>query len=269
MQETLQTHVRNAQPDEAAAQRDDPNEIATMRSPAAPLDGEAWLGFRAGDPVDRTTWDGVFTTQQAARGEVVYSEYCSSCHQDDFRGTEEASPLAGNAFMQAWSENTVGNLYARGLLQMSFDERAPLSDADYVDSVAYLLRVNEFPPGFRELTAARAADVRIKDRPAEVPNFAIMQVVGCLTRAEDGAWELVRATRPVLADDPSASSAKALAALAGRPLGTQTFELMVYPDPADHDGHVMEVKGSLIRSPDGDRIAVSTLGMVASTCDDP
>lgn len=102
-----------------------------------------------------------------------------------------------------------------------------------------------------------------------MPNFAIMQVVGCLTRADDGAWELVRATRPVLADDPSASSAEALAALANWPLGTRTFELMVYPDPADHDGHVMEVKGSLMRSPDGDRIAVSTLDMVASTCDDP
>ena len=172
VQDTLQTHVQNAQP-EAAAQQDDPNEIATMRSPAAPLDGEAWLGFRAGSPADRTTWDGGDT---------------------------------------------------------------------------------------------RAASVRIE----AVPNFAaIIQVVGCLTRADDGAWELVQATRPVLADDPSASSAKALAALAGRPLGTQTFELMVYPDPADHDGHVMEVKGSLIRSPDGDRIAVSTLGMVASTCDDP
>ena len=42
--------------------------------------------------------------------------------------------------------------------------------------------------------------------------------------------------------------------------------MAVYPDPAAHAGHVMEAKGFLIRSPDGDRINVSTLGMVAAAC---
>ena len=187
VQDTLQTHVQNAQT-EAAAQQDDPNEIATVRSPTVPLDGDTWLGLRAGGPADRNTvWDGGDTTEQADRGGAA------------------------------------------------------------VDG-------NGFPAGFRALTAV---GMYIEG----------VQVVGCLTRADDGAWELIRATRTVLADDPSASSAETLAALAGRPLGTRTFELMVSSDPAVHDGHVMEVKGYLFRSPDGDRIAVSTLGMVASTCD--
>ena len=185
VQDTLRTHV-NAQT-EAAALQDDPNEIATIRSPAVPLDGGMWLGLRAGGPADRNTvWDGGYTTEQADRGAAVDG--------------------------------------------------------------------NGFPAGFRYLTAASMY-------------IEAVQVVGCLTRADDGVWELIRATHAVLADDPSASSAEALAALAGRPLGTRTFELMVSSDPAVHDGHVMEVKGYLFRSPDGDRIAVSTLGMVASTCD--
>lgn len=219
---------------------------------------------------DRTTvWDGVYTAEQAARGEAVYKSHCLSCHQADFSGTEEASPLVGEPFMQAWREDTVGNLYTRVRNLMPFDEPATLGDAAYLDSVAYLLQANGFPAGSRELTAAGAADVRIEaeDGPGEVPSFALVQVVGCLARGDDGAWVLTQATPAVRTADPSESSPEALAALAGQPLGTRTFELMaVYPDPAPHAGHVMEAKGFLIRDPAGDRINVSSIGMVAAAC---
>ena len=216
-----------------------------------------------------TVWDGVYTAEQAERGEAVYKSHCLSCHQADFSGTEEASALSGDAFMEAWREDTVGNLYTRTRNLMPFDEPASLSDAAYVDSVAYLLQVNGFPAGSRELTAAGAADVRIEaeDGPGDVPSFALVSVVGCLERGDGGDWALARATRAVRTTDPSDSSPETLADLAGQPLGSRTFGLMaVYPDPAAHAGHVMEAKGFLIRSPDGDRINVSTLGMVADVC---
>ena len=216
-----------------------------------------------------TVWDGVYTAEQAARGEAVYKSHCLSCHQADFSGTEEASPLVGEPFMQAWREDTVGNLYTRVRNLMPFDEPATLGDAAYLDSVAYLLQANGFPAGSRELTAAEAADVRIEaeDGPGEVPSFALVQVVGCLTRGDGGAWALTQATPAVRTADPSESSPEALAALVGRPLGTRMFELMaVYPDPAPHAGHVMEAKGFLIRDPAGDRINVSSIGMVAAAC---
>ena len=225
----------------------------------------------AGVQESRTTvWDGVYTAEQAARGEAVYASHCSSCHQADFSGTEEASPLSGDPFMQAWREDTVGNLYTRVRNLMPFDDPASLGDGAYLDSVAYLLQANGFPAGSRELTASGAADVRIEaeDGPGEVPSFALVQVVGCLARGDDATWVLTGATRAVRTDDPSESTPEALAALAGRPPGDRTFELMaVYPDPAAHAGHTMEAKGFLIRSPDGDRINVSTLGMVADACD--
>ena len=216
-----------------------------------------------------TVWDGVYTAGQAERGEAVYKTHCLSCHQADFSGTEEASPLAGDPFMEAWREDTVGNLYTRVRNLMPFEEPASLSDDAYLDSVAYLLQANGFPAGSRELTAAGAADVRIEaeDGPGEVPSFALVSVVGCLERGDGADWMLTRATRAVRTADPSESTPEALAALAGRPLGTRAFELMaVYPDPAAHAGHVMEAKGFLIRSPDRDRINVSTLGMVAAAC---
>ena len=229
--------------------------------------GAGWAG--AAQEGRTTVWDGVYTAEQAARGEAVYASHCSSCHQADFSGTEEASPLSGDAFMQAWREDTVGNLYTRVRNLMPFDEPASLGDGAYLDSVAYLLQANGFPAGSRELTAAGAADVRIEaeDGPGEVPSFALVQVVGCLARGDGATWVLTGATRAVRTDDPSESSPEALAALAGRPPGDRTFELMaVYPDPAAHAGHTMEAKGFLIRSPDGDRINVSTLGMVADAC---
>lgn len=224
----------------------------------------------AGEAQDRTTvWDGVYTAEQAERGEAVYKSHCLSCHLADFSGTEEASALAGEPFMESWREDTVGNLYTRVRNLMPFDEPASLSDDAYLDSVAYLLQVNGFPAGAAELTVAGAADVRIEaeDGPGDVPSFALVSAVGCLERGDGADWVLARATRAVRTTDPSDSSPEALAALAGRPLGTRTFELMaVYPDPAAHAGHVMEAKGFLIRSPDGDRINVSALGMVADAC---
>tara|TARA_B100000586_G_scaffold182179_1_gene133564 strand:- start:677 stop:862 length:186 start_codon:yes stop_codon:yes gene_type:complete len=58
-----------------------------------------------------------------------------------------------------------------------------------------------------------------------------------------------------------------LSGLATTPLGVETFTLVnVYPDPTPHVGHKMEVKGFLIRDPNGDRINVSSVGMVAGAC---
>ena len=236
---------------------------------AAVAAGSAGAGAGEAQENRVTVWDGVYTAEQAERGEAVYKSHCLSCHLADFSGTEEASALAGEPFMESWLEDTVGNLYTRVRNLMPFDEPASLSDDAYLDSVAYLLQVNGFPAGVAELTVAGAADVRIEaeDGPGDVPSFALVSVVGCLERGDGGGWVLARATRAVRTADPSDSGPEALAALAGRPLGTRTFELMaVYPDPAAHAGHVMEAKGFLIRSPDGDRINVSALGMVADAC---
>ena len=134
-----------------------------------------------------TVWDGVYTTEQAERGEAVYKSHCLSCHQADFSGTEEASALSGEPFMESWREDTVGNLYTRTRNLMPFDEPASLSDDAYLDSVAYLLQVNGFPAGPRELTVAEAAGVRIEaeDGPGDVPSFALVSVIGCLERVEE------------------------------------------------------------------------------------
>ena len=224
---------------------------------------------RAGQDGRRTVWDGVYTSGQAARGKEVYRESCGACHLADMTGSDEARPLAGERFMQDWREDTVHTLYMRIRNLMPFDDPATLSDDAYLDSVAYILEFNGFPPGDSELTPDGLADIRIegRDGPAEVPSFALVQVVGCLTEGGDG-WLLTSSTAAARTRDPSDSSEEELNALAATPGGAETFALMnVYPDPTSHAGHRMAVKGFLIRDPAGDRINVSSLGMVAATCD--
>ena len=218
----------------------------------------------------RTVWDGIYSESQAERGRVAYARHCASCHAADLSGSLEARALAGPRFMQDWSEDTVDTLYTRIRNLMPFDDPATLPDDIYLDSLAYLLQYNGFPAGELDLDPTRLTDVRIqgRDGPGPVPSFSLVQVVGCLAPDPNGDWMLTGSTAAVRTRDPAASDGEALAALAGRPLGTATFSLMsVYPDPAEHAGHRMEVKGFLIRNPNGDRINVSALAMVDPACE--
>ena len=216
-----------------------------------------------------TVWDGVYSADQAARGEAVYDRHCSSCHLADLSGSSEARPLAGDRFMEDWREDTVHTLFTRIRSLMPFDDPATLRDDAYLDTVAYILQFNGFPAGGLELTEEGLADIRIEGRegPGKVPSFALVQVVGCLAQGPDDSWMLTSSTAAVRTRDPSGSNAEELRALEARPLGTQTFTLMsVYPDPASHAGHKMEATGFLIRGPEEDRINVSALEMVAAAC---
>ena len=218
----------------------------------------------------RTVWDGVYTPEQAARGKAVYEANCSSCHQSDLSGSSEGRPLAGERFMQDWREDNLDTLFTRIRTLMPFDAPSSLSDQAYTDSVAYILQYNSFPAGTEELTPDGLEDIQIvgKDGPGPVPSFALVQVIGCLTQGEGSTWSLTRSTEPVRSTAPAASSPDELKAFASAPLGTQTFHLLsVYPSPEADNGRRMEVKGFLIRLPEENRINVSSLEMVAPTCE--
>ena len=44
----------------------------------------------------KTTWDKVYTAEQASRGEKLYAENCAACHGEALGGVEMAPPLAGD-----------------------------------------------------------------------------------------------------------------------------------------------------------------------------
>ncbi len=124
-------------------------------------------------PESHSVWDGVYTEKQAARGEALYEEYCSSCHGDKLTGnTEEDIPaLVGGHFSNAWNGRTAGDLFKKILRTMPQDDPGRLKREQSADVVAFLLSANTFPAGKAELPVEERylAGIRIEAKPTEKP----------------------------------------------------------------------------------------------------
>lgn len=221
-----------------------------------------------GDPT-RTIRDGVYTVEQAARGRKLYEAICIRCHGEDLLGAN-ARPLAGDAFIRDWGGMTLDHFYERAKT-MPPGDAARLADDEYLDVVTYVLEVNAVPAGDAELEARMLPDIVVEGEggPDEVPDFSLVQVVGCLTRGPDGDWLVSDATDPVRTRDPAASAGDALSQVEATAPGSGSFRLMyVFPDPAAYEGHRVETKGFLIRGPQ-DALNVTVVASLASTCAAP
>lgn len=114
----------------------------------------------------RTTWDGVFTEEQALDGDVVYQERCSTCHGPNLEGGEDAPPLVGTQFSGVWEGRTLADLLSRMQGTMPKDAPGSLGLDDYTNIVAFVLRRNGFPAGTQKLPHDTAALSSIRYRTA-------------------------------------------------------------------------------------------------------
>jgi len=112
--------------------------------------GGAIRSVRAAD-TQKTTMDGVYTADQAARGKAQYSQTCANCHMDDLSGSGQALPLAGDAFTETWEGQSVGDLFDLIHNTMPQDKPGTLSPDEVVDLISYLLQYNKYPDGKDEL----------------------------------------------------------------------------------------------------------------------
>lgn len=99
----------------------------------------------------RSVWDGVYTKEQAKRGADLYSRECSSCHGTELTGNDEATPLAGPAFLANWDTLTLGDLSERIRVSMPPNNPGKLSRQQIVDILSHVLSANSFPAGKVEL----------------------------------------------------------------------------------------------------------------------
>lgn len=99
----------------------------------------------------RTTWDSVYTAEQAGRGESTYARTCSRCHRAELGGADESPALTGGAFMGAWNGVTLHELHDRIRTTMPTDTPGTYSRQDVSDVMAYMLKYNRFPAGKTEL----------------------------------------------------------------------------------------------------------------------
>jgi mono/diheme cytochrome c family protein len=109
----------------------------------------------------RTTHAGVYSTEQASRGQDVYVAQCRSCHTLDAHSSV--------TFQSAWTGKSLAELYAYIRERMPKNEPASLSDQEYIDVLAFLLKLNRMPAGPADLPADTAILRDIRFRSTSLP----------------------------------------------------------------------------------------------------
>ena len=102
----------------------------------------------------RSVWEGVYTDDQARRGEAQYARNCEACHGADLSGNavQEVPSLVFDAFLTQWSDRTVKDLFDAVKRSMPRDNPGGLNARAYVDVIAYVLQANRIPSGTNELS---------------------------------------------------------------------------------------------------------------------
>lgn len=216
-------------------------------------------------------WNGVYTAAQAARGKTTFETACIRCHGADLTGTS-GPPLVGDKFFANWEADSLNTLFVKIRDTMPPNFGTILEPEAKLEILTYILQTNKFPAGSQELkTDSETLDaiqiVRRAGEAAGAPNFALVQVVGCLSQGPNDGWVLTNSSAPVVTKDQT-STPDALKRAETQPLGAGTFKLVsAYPFKPDlHKGHKVEAKGLLYQDPGDRRINLTSMQMVASSC---
>ena len=97
---------------------------------------------------------GVYTAEQAKRGEVVYKEQCAACHGDNLEGAGPMPALAGPDFAKAWKGKTVADLFEKTHSSMPATAPGSLTEKQTADVLAYMFSIAKLPAGSTELAAS-------------------------------------------------------------------------------------------------------------------
>ena len=76
-----------------------------------------------------------FLPSQAVRGARIYENSCGNCH--------EPGQLIGRGFAESWNNRRVYDLYALVRGTMPLDNPGSMTDGEYLDVIAYMLRENK------------------------------------------------------------------------------------------------------------------------------
>ena len=117
----------------------------------------------------RTVTAGVYSGEQAKRGQQVYQAQCVTCHGDTLQGVV-GPPLAGDGFLSIWNARPLSELVDKIEKTMPLQAPGSLSRQQATDITAYMLQVGKFPAGQGELTVAALGQVTLPAaRPSATP----------------------------------------------------------------------------------------------------
>ena len=91
----------------------------------------------------RTTMSGVYTDAQAVRGSETFAAQCQSCHTPEEH--------TGAAFLSTWLGKPLSELFVYVVTSMPKSDPGILSQKEYAQLMAFLLKTNKMPPGEAEL----------------------------------------------------------------------------------------------------------------------
>jgi mono/diheme cytochrome c family protein len=214
----------------------------------------------------KTVWQGAFTSEQAQRGSMAFTQHCAECHGGTLQGGE-APALVGDKFWSDWKESTVDSLLGFVSKNMPFDgdggtPAGSLPANMYADIVSHILSSNGFPSGTTELSATTAVGVAIitRDGPGELPASTLARVVGCLEKVGSN-FQLVKGSMPVRAEQAKTTPAASV------PLGERTYPLKFLVTPLDrYIGQKMAATGLLLGEGGRDGLNVDLVLPVTPAC---
>jgi hypothetical protein len=108
-----------------------------------------------------STLTGIYSPEQARRGEDTYMSLCVGCHP--------AGTYATEAFKTTWSGRSLGDLFTLISETMPKNEPGSLSPQEYAQVVAYILKVNGLPAGKTDIPTDIA---RLKQIRFELPGHS-------------------------------------------------------------------------------------------------
>lgn len=108
-----------------------------------------------------STSDGVYSREQAARGDEIYQMLCRSCHSPESHN--------GGTFGATWSGKPLAGLFDYIRERMPKNEPGTLSPQEVADVLAYLLKLNRMPQGFEDLPADSATLKKIRFETPKSP----------------------------------------------------------------------------------------------------
>jgi mono/diheme cytochrome c family protein len=119
----------------------------------------AALTVTVGAQATRSANEGVYTADQATKGEAVYKENRAACHGDNLEGSGPMPPLAGKDFLANWQGKTVGDLFEKTSSSMPATAPGTLTPEQVTNLMAYLLSQGKYPAGAAAL-ASTADDLK-------------------------------------------------------------------------------------------------------------
>ena len=121
----------------------------------------------------RTVNDGVYTSEQAARGRAFFKEQCAICHDEALKGGL-GPPLTGDDFIGVWGDTPLSAIVSKIQRTMPQDAPGTLNRQQAADLVSHILEVGKFPAGATELGSDEAAlkDITFPAPPPKAPTVA-------------------------------------------------------------------------------------------------